>query len=125
MRVRYWKANRSVARVQEVVEVRANGPLERTAHRRSRAAGAAPPPARRRGRPRPGGQRANLAGAGGAPGGARAWGGAGVYVLTARAAAAGRPGAPPSAGGERGRGPGTIKPIADNAANGARSITVS
>ena len=113
MRVRYWKANRSVARVQEVVEVRANGQLERTAHRRSRAAGAAPPPARRRGRPRP--PAANLAGAGGVPGGARARGAAPEFVrsyrprVARRAAAAGRPGAPPRAGGERGRGPGTIK----------------
>jgi hypothetical protein len=46
MRVRYWKANRSVERVEEVVEVRANGPLERTAHRRS-------PAGRRARRPRP------------------------------------------------------------------------
>jgi len=117
VRFRYWKANRSVARVEEVVEVRANGPLERTAHRRSRAAGAAPPPARRRGRrPRPGGQSWGLrAGAGGAPRpAARAWPAApGCTFLPrflprprdARAARPAAPAAPPRAGGERGRGP--------------------
>jgi len=90
MRVRYWKANRSVARVQEVVEVRANGPLERTAHRRSRAAGAAPPPARRRGRPRPGGQFGRR-GRGARRGAARVGRRRSLYVLTARASPGARP----------------------------------